>query len=542
MRGRERAGRPPRRKHPAGKGPVDIFTARDPMAWNKRNALRFFLALALAYGVGVRFLALTQWKQGLAHDESLSYLCAAATEGRYEREIPRLADTLITASVIQSYYDRPPDFRFGLVAHDLVHYDGHPPLYYWALHAQYVLFGNGFTGGLWLNVWADLLALLLLYRLAREALGGGNAALAACVIWYLSPAVVQADLEARQYAFWALFATASYLLSWRIAERGATTGRLLLFTVVNALGFLTHYFYGFVLVPGLWLIWRRHRFTAPAWRYVASLAASVALFLLAFPQFFQFVALFTTRVGSITAMPTVWDGVRTMTYSIVDFFAEEPRLRYVYLAMAAAAAAILATRLAKGGLRMDFGIHSAMAFVWLALAWCFAFTLASYFGRLSPTTFVGQRYFSFLWPLFAIAVVHVVRLVLPARPRAPLLVGYVLLLGYSFTVAARYPTYIPRMVPQSWRPVMDGGDLLVVTDKSRGFLPRTMRGVAPQTPLYILKHVLPEVMDKRQVVFIHPLRKNKETSERFMAWMGGQGFEVEETRRIETYAMVVFRR
>lgn len=512
------------------------------MGTRAKTILRYFLLAALAYGIGVRFMALTQWKQGFSHDESLSYLVAAATEGRYEREIPLLTDTLITAGVVQAYYERPDGFHFGLVSHDLVHYDGHPPLYYWALHAQYVLFGDGFTGGLWLNVIAGLLALLLLYVLAREALGDTTAALAACVIWYLSPAVAQADLEARQYEFWALLALASYLLSWRIAERGASKGRLALFTLVNAMGFLTHYFYGFILVPGLWLMWRRYRLTVPTWRYAASLVISVILFLLAFPQFFEFLGLLGTRVGSITTIPTFLDGLKTLTYSTIDFFAEEHYLRYMYIALAMGGAIVLGIRMRKGTLQLDTGIHSAMAFVWLALVWSIIFTVASYFGRLSPTSFVGQRYFAYLWPLFAIAVVQVSRMVLPARIAPLLTVGYVILLGYSFTMATKYPTYVPRMVPREWKTVMGESELVVVDDKSRGFLPRTMCEVEPSTPLYVMNEVKPEVHGKKEVVYVHRLPVKQADGDRFAEWMEQQGFHRQETRAIETYGMQVFRR
>lgn len=507
------------------------------MGTRAKSFLRFFLIAALAYGVGVRFLALTQWKQGFSYDESLSYLVAAATEGRYEREIPALTDTVITAGVIQAFYKRPTEFQFSLVAHDLVHYDGHPPLYYWVLHAQYFLFGNGFTGGLWLNVIAGLLALLLLYALARDALGSTTAALATCVIWYLSPAVVQADLEARQYEFWALLALASYLLSWRIADRGVTTGRLALFMVVNALGFLTHYFYGFILLPGLWLIWRRYRFTASAWRYVGSLVLSVLLFLLAFPQFLEFLGVLSQRMESITTPPTFLDGAKTLLYSTLGFFAAESLLRYAYILIALAAGTLLVLRMTKHKHTEQAAWPSAIQFVWVALAWCVAFTLLFYFARVTPTSFVGQRYFAYLWPLLAIAVVHAARLLLPERVAPWVLAGYVGVLGFSFTAATKQPTYIPRMVPPAWRPVMDAGDLLVVDDKGRGFLPRTVRGVRPDMPLYLMQGSRPDVEGLHRVTAIHRLRGKGAAADRFAEWMEGQGFRPTEERHIDTHVM-----
>ena len=53
------------------------------------------LAALLCYGAGVRLHGIFRVKAGLTHDESISFLCAAAQEGAYQERIPFLLDTLV---------------------------------------------------------------------------------------------------------------------------------------------------------------------------------------------------------------------------------------------------------------------------------------------------------------------------------------------------------------------------------------------------------------------------------------------------------------
>lgn len=482
---------------------VDTFTARLPMSRRKASLIRILLLVALVYGAVVRIVAITQWKQGYSHDESISYLCAAATEGKYAKEIHGLTDTLITAGEIQAFYQRPDRLQPGTVADDLARHDIHPPLYFWALHAAYTWTGATLTAGAWLNFAAGLLLLLLTYTLARNTLGSVEAALAATVIWYLSPAVAQADLEARQYQFMAVCAMASYLLAWRMGRQGVTAKWLLPFVAVNALGFLDHYYYGFVLVPGVWLIWRRHGLAAPTWRFVGSIVASILLFIAAFPGFLYFLAHFGQRPTAGAVPPGFMAGVSTLVYTTLDFFAGQPRLRYPTLALLLAVAGLIGYKLFRGRVPVLRGAVTLPRYVAATLVWCAGFTMAFYLARISPASAAGEQYNAYFWPLLAIMLVYAGRWFIAGRYRPWVLTAYVLLLGHSFTFAVKDSDLLARMLPDAWYGRMGGPALLVTDQVERGVLPRVMRDVSSATHLYLVGKKWPDAGGFDRVVFLH---------------------------------------
>lgn len=517
------------------------------MAQRTNSLIRYLLLLALAWGVGVRFVAISQWKQGYSHDESISYLCASATEGRYTDELKGLSNVIITADDIHAFYQRPDHLQTGLVAYNLAHHDIHPPLYFWALHAAYTWTGAGLTAGTWLNFLAGLILLWLTFTLARETLGNTDLALAATVIWYLSPAVAQVDLEARHYQFMAVCAMASYILAWRMGKQGVKGRHLVLFILVNALGFLSHYYYGFVLLPGVWLIWRQYGLKAPFWRHVGSIALSVVLFMLVFPDFLDFVANFSDRPTAGATPPGFIAGVFTLTYTTLEFLAGQPMLRYPTLALIGAVAGLYGYRLVTRKIERPKEV-SLLQYVTVTLVWCAAFTVVFYLARISPASAAGEQYNAYFWPLLAIVLVHVARTLIAARHRRWILVAYVLLLGYSFTLAVRQSDLLPRMLPDEWYAHMAGAGLVVTDDLARGILPRVTRDIPAGTPLYLMRREADLETDHDRVAYLHLQSGKQPPSSEIIARMARQGYALDQqlewvtVPEMDSYRLLLFRR
>ncbi|MBL7950994.1 MAG: glycosyltransferase family 39 protein [Flavobacteriales bacterium] len=492
--------------------------------------LRYLLIIALVYGVALRFYAISQWKQGLSHDESVSYLCASATEGMYQERIPTYMDTLIQAATIQVLYQRPAQLALTTVASDLVRYDIHPPLYFWALHAQHTFVGSGINGGLWLNAFAGLFILGCTYLMARHTLGTANLALVACAVWYLSPAVVQIDLEARQYQFMAACAMASYLLVIRSGQSGMSSMELIGFTVINTLGLLSHYYYSFLLVPGISIVLLRHGFRKPLLILLSSLIASYALFLLLFPEFLEFIKAYEDRAKDPEAERILMDKMKTIVYATLAFFTHAHLLRYIFLLLCLAGSTAVLIRYGRAGMSTFTRASSPSKEVALLLTWCALFTTGLYLLGVSPPHAVGEQYFAYFWPLLAIVLVHVARLLLPARYRLWILTAYMLQLGYAFTTSVRGSEYLKPVLPAGWYATLKDSDVLVVDDVKRSFLPRAMRDMPGGTPLFLMKEGRPSVNASTAVSYVHLDVENRPTAAAFTTWMTAQGFTHGEVR------------
>lgn len=507
-----------------------------------RPFVRFLLIAALVFGVALRFLAIAQWKKGLSHDESVSYMCAAATEGAYQEQIEGLVDRPMVAGALHAFYARPTSLQLRTVAYDLALYDIHPPLFFWAMHIQQVLLGTGINGGLWINFAGGLFLLVLTFVLARRSLGSIDLALTACAIWYLSPAVVQIDLEARQYQFMAVCAMASYLLTQKAVAGDAGFRNLSLFTLVNALGLLSHYYYAFVLIPGTFLVWRSHGLKAASWRYLASLIASAVLFLVLFPEFFDFLASYPSRPKDLEASTSVADRLKTMLYASLAFFAQARPLRYVFLLLGVLGLGTYVRYLLRTHGSSPFTRDAPIGGVVVTLAWCIAFTAGLYLLRVSPSHAVGEQYYAYFWPLLAIVLVHMARSVIPSRYRAWILVAYMLQLGQSFTTSVIESPFLRGALPAQWYGVIDNSDLLVTDDWKRSFLPRTLRDVPADKPLYLMKLDRPDVHGMDQVAFVHLAITSRPTVTGFTQWMADQGFVQGEIRVHDHYELHTYHR
>ena len=462
------------------------------------------LAALLCYGAGVRLHGIFRVKAGLTHDESISFLCAAAQEGAYQERIPFLLDTLVHVRDVIAFHDRPRQLAFRTVAKDLVFHDNHPPLYFWALHVWHHAFGLRPWSAPLFNSFLGLVLLAMLLALGLRVFGSPVPALAMAVLWYLSPAVIQIDLEGRHYQLMAVLAMASYLLGERMASGRASWGTFLLFTGINTAGMLTHYYFAALLLPGL-VITMTVQGKGPALtRHMASLLLSGALFLLLFPEAVDFVKVYLGRRNEADTLPrSLYDRVRTATYASLAFFTQGHWSRYVYLGMAALFMfmTVLAVRRRGPGPLTDLGhpVGHHMA----TLAWASGFTLAMYMLGISPAQAVGEQYFSYFWPLVALGLVHVTRSTMPHRSWGLIFVLHALQLVLSAPMAVRCSEHVRNVLPMDWYGLIADQEMLVTDEWNRSALPRMLYHLPPGLPLFITMDGAPALDGTRHIAFLH---------------------------------------
>lgn len=201
-------------------------------------------------------------KTGLFQDESYtyflangSYLYGAPADGMYENGEPFYSALVHT---------HPFDVDFAKL-YGNQRDDNHPPLFYFFFSLAYSLVPGSLSPliGCVLNTLFMMLCTPLIYVLARTLSLRQIPALALCLLWALSPAMVNTAIFLRMYALQAV----TFLLSAIFALRFLQAQRLhpgvcvALFAATLA-GFLTQYFYVFFafalyLLVGLVLLLRR---------------------------------------------------------------------------------------------------------------------------------------------------------------------------------------------------------------------------------------------------------------------------------------------
>lgn len=448
---------------------------------------RYGLVLLLIAALAIRLHGVLFEKRGLTYDESISYLCSAATQGRYESSIKPIEDGELTAADLQALY-ATPELDFHAVATDMSTLDRHPPLYFWALHVVHHFFGFHLNDGLVLNFIIGLCTVLLLFRIVLRASGSKGQVLLVIAIYSLSPAVGQLDLEARNYQLLGFFALAGAHLSERIGAGRGGPWRKGLFIVVNTCGLLTHYYYAFLMVPGLLMHWRRHGWGRSLLAYAASLAASLALFLLIFPQVFDFLAVYMREPEGVHR------GLLARTWLLIyfggaGFFANGPRLLYAisFAVLAWAAVRLLIDRSLRSRVAVLLRGTGTMAHHAWTLLWNTGFTLVFYYAGIAPHQAVGDQYFSYIWPLFAWFVARGLCAGLPRHAHGWAIGALLLSMLVSLRFAVKDSYYLTNLFPSAWYERMNASDRLITNELRRSHLPRIAIGLRPDLPVHLTR-------------------------------------------------------
>ncbi len=122
--------------------------------------------------------------------------------------------------------------------------DTSPPLYYLLLEGWTLIVGTTDLALRLFSVSFSIASLPLVAAVARR-IAGPRAALASCVLFALSPLVIYYSTEGRMYSLLVFLTLGTALVSLLLQERGPRVGICLLWVVLSAAGFLTHYFFVF---------------------------------------------------------------------------------------------------------------------------------------------------------------------------------------------------------------------------------------------------------------------------------------------------------
>ncbi|CAB4783153.1 MAG: hypothetical protein F2731_01160 [Actinobacteria bacterium] len=147
----------------------------------------------------------------------------------------------------------------GQIVENLKH-DGHPPLYYFLLHGWMGVFGTGDLAVRALSGIFGVVALPLIWVIARRK-GGSTLGWVAVAVVAVSPFAVRYSDEARMYSLVILLVVIGWLLVDDVTDRGkSSTARFIAVSIIAAMLLYTHYWSLWLLgalgLTCLWKMWR----------------------------------------------------------------------------------------------------------------------------------------------------------------------------------------------------------------------------------------------------------------------------------------------
>lgn len=459
---------------------------------NKRLYLILFLIiLAGAFLQGT----LAAFKTTITHDETISYLSAVGRQGDFERVFQDNffpANHWTTAGEWQAWFAIDTPFAFRQIGRDLTKSDIHPPLYFWLLHLWTCLFGVHPWTGPTLNMLLQAAGAWGLFMLARTALKDVQEALAVMFIWAVSPAVLTAVLEARQYS---LLGVCTIFMVWLIvrvvtqAEALSWRSWILMWLVTTA-GALTHFHFilvvmGVVLVFVLKLIRRDFK------RVLFVGTAVVAGYLLSFilhPQFLSSIQELGRRQALETKYLSGTLAIFQRIYAVGDTFTGFWTVfwiaQVILFCLALSSLIWLGMVLIKNPARVRQFVQTKGVpgyEVVLFFAWIGGVSILLYLMFVSPVHAMTERHMSAVWPFFPFLPVLLLRK-FTTRTRYPALwvVGTAVLLSAVVTVWQGVET--GNTVPA---PTAFVGKNVVVDGVYQGILPQVFLNLPPDAYLFV---------------------------------------------------------
>jgi hypothetical protein len=455
-----------------------------------------FLWFVVVAALLFRIYALTNVKEGLTHDESWAWLCASAAQSRFDDELPELVNHPVPAASFHAFLQRPASFEFRTVARDLALKDIHPPLFFWGLHAQHVLVGLTPQNQSAINLTLALVTLGLVYRLGRRLSGSHAVGMVCAAVWFLSPAVIGIEFQTRHYPLFAVLALLSIDLGDRIIAGDRSLGTVAMFCLVCAAGMLTHYYFVITMVPGTLMVLATHRLGVQSRLYIGAAVVALALFLICFPEFFDFLSM-TSIVRGGDAIPANKTSFLARLIMLgrgaSEYFSLWRSLLPVYVIALLALIAAACVRLVRGlspesGDSVRLALNEPTIRYAVILSWFVVFSATLYLAEISPTHAFRGQYFAYIWPLASVFLVMIVRSVVPLRLAV---LGLVLHLIQSI---ASWPYVVETFelkpaVPAAWTNACDWSGTVVTNDLRMGFLLRNLIDLRADLPVVAVKDI-----------------------------------------------------
>ncbi len=455
------------------------------------------LWLAIVAALLVRIHAVTNIKEGLTHDESIAWLCAAASESRFGTEMPGLANRPVPAAEFQAFLQRPGSFAFRTVARDLALTDIHPPLFFWCLHVQHVLLGLTPQNQSAINLGLALVTLGLVYRLGRRFSGSHAVGLVCATVWFCAPAVIGIEFQTRHYSLFAALVLVALELGDRIIAGDRSPWCTVLFCLVCAAGMLTHYFFVITMVPGALMVLAIDRLGGQTRRYFLAAVVAVGIFLLLYPEFFEFLTLkgparpaLAGNAGGMAAAAPM--RIKALAVGSAVYFTFWRSLYPIYAIAILSALSVRFFRVARhreGGVGNGPGwlmLHDGKIRYVVVLGWFVAFTAILYLVGVSPAHTSGGQYFSYIWPLASVFLVLLVRDIVAPRVAIGCLVLHLLQSMASWPGIVDQSFDLKPAMPTAWTKACNWSGTVITNDLRRGELLRNTIDLRPDLPVVAL--------------------------------------------------------
>ncbi len=388
-------------------------------------------------------------KTTITHDETISYLSAVGHQGDFEhifRENVYPANHWATAGEWKAWFAIDAPFSFRQIARDLAESDIHPPLYFWLLHMWAWLFGVQAWTGPTLNMLLQAVGTWGLFQLARYALKDDVEALIVTFIWSVSPAVLTAVLEARQYS---LLGVCTIFFIWLVARIVAPNGALgwqpwLLLLLATAAGALTHYHFILIVAgAGLVFVLKLVRRDFKRALYVATaVTAGYLLSFLLHPQFYSSIQELSRRqvleAKYLSGTIAIFQRLYAVGNTFTGFWTALPVVQLILFCLLLSLLIWVGLALWKNPARLRHFVqtHDFTGYeVGLFFTWIGGISILMYLTFISPVHAMTARHMSAAWPFFPFLLILLLRLVQPhTRYRLLLLVGTAVFLSGIVTV------------------------------------------------------------------------------------------------------------
>ncbi|MEZ4591220.1 MAG: glycosyltransferase family 39 protein [Chloroflexota bacterium] len=420
-------------------------------------------------------------KNSITHDETISYLSAVGRQGAFERILRDNvypANHWATVAEWQAWFSIETPFAFGQISRDLAESDIHPPLYFWLLHVWIWLFDVHPWTGPTLNMLLQAVGAWGLFRLAQTSLRHTQEALAVTFIWVMSPAVLTAVLEARQYT---LLAVCTIFFVWmmvRIVNQpaGWAWQPWVLLLLATAAGALTHFHFVLVVAgAGLLFVLKLVRQDFKRVLYVGTAVA--AGYLLSFalhPQFLLSVSELSRRQALeakyLSGTLAVFQRIYAVGNTFTGFWTISQIAQLILFCLALASLIWLGMVLLKNPARVrQFTQNSDLSGLEMGLffAWIGGISILLYLTFVSPVHAMTARHMSAVWPFFPFLPVLLLR-TFPAPKRYWAVWG----VGTAVFLSAAVMTWQSHQPSSSPSPVPFTGQHVVVDGVYQGILPR----------------------------------------------------------------------
>jgi len=437
----------------------------------------------------------------ISHDEGISLLSMTGHQGLYTQIVQTRQPpygTWVPAAEWkklmrpESVKDEPPPSlkaaEFNRIARDLAHYDLHPPLYFWLAHIVVVTFGSSLSTILGLNLFFDTLTIVMVFLLGREVFGRDRLAALAALLWSLSPGVITASVEARQYSLLGLLSACFF---WQILRMTASTRRfstpqLLSLSILSALGMLSQYQFSLVIAGGTLLLLREFG-KSDRLRCIAAIAAmlvGVSMTLL----FIQPDWLISLRQQQANIQPFSWSalGLRFLTVlgATGNFFVPGLVLRVVWaVALGIVVAAIFTRKLSIPWLHDALWPKDpAVQRAFLLGMFLFLSQAILYVGFRMHRSAMFQRYGTHFYPVFACMLVAMIHASPSSQKKLTKITLLLLVVGsIGMTIQTAFRT---RSIATSMPRVREA-DQIILDCPRRGVVTMGLWHVPDQTPVFI---------------------------------------------------------